>query len=340
MGFAANPRHRPRVQAFLKAEVTQTLLPKFEHGNSHSGTFALKLICCHLCGYSAWKVALDRLLASGFACELEEALQAAIEQREYPVGTGVRPLVPKLAHLFRRLAECGFSRHQSPRLAALLVAAVQRAQDLSLVGMEGYISSDSIEIPVAASRSLAALFEATAADSPFKLDAFKRAAGLRDEDQDDVESCAIDRVGIMIKFGIEDIGEGSESDAEEAIGTQTVADEGMLSHPTLSQATLNALMYRELGPEDYEILSQLDEGVARRPSPTEMLEGVRTLPEYVVDGMDVGDRCAVCLEAYAAGDVVKRLQCSHLFHSECRRCGWCTRRTVAPFVLPSCLMLK
>ncbi|CAJ1332231.1 unnamed protein product [Effrenium voratum] len=79
------------------------------------------------------------------------------------------------------------------------------------------------------------------------------------------------------------------------------------------------LQYREVTPEDYELLCLLDEGLPKK----------NTLPEALVQGLplvpasDLSSKCCqVCL--LDLGDCkVPQLPCGHAFHFECA-CKWLT----------------
>lgn len=81
----------------------------------------------------------------------------------------------------------------------------------------------------------------------------------------------------------------------------------------LTPMEANSLLFRELTPEDYELLLRLDEGVAK---PTASTEACRRLPAAApVDFM--GGNCTVCQAPFDEHDSVSRLPCGHLFHQDC-----------------------
>ena len=76
------------------------------------------------------------------------------------------------------------------------------------------------------------------------------------------------------------------------------------------------LQHREVTPEDYEILLQLDDSVGPRTVDLDLLERFRT--DHVTAGdAEILQACAVCLEAYSVGQLRKFLPCGHNFHGGC-----------------------
>mmetsp|Transcript_1792 Transcript_1792/g.3957 ORF Transcript_1792/g.3957 Transcript_1792/m.3957 type:complete len:227 (-) Transcript_1792:83-763(-) len=81
----------------------------------------------------------------------------------------------------------------------------------------------------------------------------------------------------------------------------------------LLQSQVSDLLDRELTPNDYEMLLQLDESVAR---PTASRKSVESLTAACSEDF-LGETCAVCLHAFDSRDAVVVLQCKHLFHHGC-----------------------
>lgn len=116
---------------------------------------------------------------------------------------------------------------------------------------------------------------------------------------------------------------------EEAYGAPVLsaADLGM------DQETYNmlvALQLRDIRPEDYGVLSALDEAVEKPKLEEGKLAG---FPTAVVEIGDDGkliardklgaahilpvNPCLVCYEEFEAGESIKRITCGHTFHREC-----------------------
>lgn len=74
------------------------------------------------------------------------------------------------------------------------------------------------------------------------------------------------------------------------------------------------LQYRDLRPEDFDLLSKLDEGVPRRG--TAPLSLVERLPRVRSRACGSAE-CGVCLSAFATDVEVVQLPCRHAFHAEC-----------------------
>lgn len=92
-----------------------------------------------------------------------------------------------------------------------------------------------------------------------------------------------------------------------------VIDLSRLARPKHSaeMKNLEAMAYRELGPEDYALLSQLDEAVEK---PKHALNLAR-FPLAVLDRSQPD--CAVCLDRFSLGEMAMRTDCGHLFHAAC-----------------------
>ncbi|KAK6190912.1 hypothetical protein SNE40_002678 [Patella caerulea] len=90
------------------------------------------------------------------------------------------------------------------------------------------------------------------------------------------------------------------------------------NNPTSFEANVLSLLinlqHRELTPEDYEILSMLDESVAPKTVSSNHLTSFKT--EKVSDSF-TNKMCSICMEMYTLGQTVKYLPCGHEFHDHC-----------------------
>lgn len=74
------------------------------------------------------------------------------------------------------------------------------------------------------------------------------------------------------------------------------------------------LLFRDITPEDYDLLLRLDESVRRRSASRKSVDALPRVQSKKV----VGEVCTVCLEGFRLGDVVLSLPaCKHNFHQEC-----------------------
>lgn len=93
----------------------------------------------------------------------------------------------------------------------------------------------------------------------------------------------------------------------------------------LLPSQVSELLDRDITPDDYEMLLQLDEVLER---PTASKATVESL-SLVDSEAFLGKSCAVCLLAFEQEDGVATLQCKHLFHHHCiskwllERCRFC-----------------
>jgi hypothetical protein len=86
----------------------------------------------------------------------------------------------------------------------------------------------------------------------------------------------------------------------------------------LTQREFHDLLFREITPEDYEMLLRLDATVAK-PSAAAADAVVATVEKLpLLSEEDFKDSsCAVCLTMFEVGDEVPLLPCQHHFHRSC-----------------------
>lgn len=93
---------------------------------------------------------------------------------------------------------------------------------------------------------------------------------------------------------------------------------GALDGCGLTQAEIRSLCSRDITPEDYDMLLQLDDGVSKNPSG--LLDAVECerLPRPHSASSYEGKECAVCLAELSKNDDMCVLQCcQHVFHKQC-----------------------
>jgi len=88
----------------------------------------------------------------------------------------------------------------------------------------------------------------------------------------------------------------------------------------LTQRELSELLFREITPEDYDLLCRLD---ASKVAPADAASSAKqaasameNLPK-VSEEILIGESCMVCLTPFEAGDDVPSLPCKHHFHLGC-----------------------
>lgn len=87
------------------------------------------------------------------------------------------------------------------------------------------------------------------------------------------------------------------------------------------------LLFRELTPEDYEMLCRLDERVEKKPNDSNA--SLEKLVEVSGDEL-IGEQCTVCLTDFEAGDEAAQLPCGHIFHRACIKKWLSECRTACP----------
>lgn len=88
----------------------------------------------------------------------------------------------------------------------------------------------------------------------------------------------------------------------------------------LSQRELSELLFREITPEDYELLCRLDAAAAKPAdavaSAKKAASAMEALPRVSEEDF-MGGSCMVCLAHFEVSDVVPLLPCKHHFHQAC-----------------------
>ena len=81
------------------------------------------------------------------------------------------------------------------------------------------------------------------------------------------------------------------------------------------------LQYREITPEDYDLLLTLSAHEQQRETldseSVHKIGGEEVLQSVPVDCNGDAEVCAICLACLQPADVVRKLPCSHVFHKEC-----------------------
>eukprot|EP00929_Paragymnodinium_shiwhaense_P000891 TRINITY_DN101098_c0_g1_i1.p1 TRINITY_DN101098_c0_g1~~TRINITY_DN101098_c0_g1_i1.p1 ORF type:complete len:576 (+),score=112.48 TRINITY_DN101098_c0_g1_i1:235-1962(+) len=99
----------------------------------------------------------------------------------------------------------------------------------------------------------------------------------------------------------------------------------------LTNSQLSELLFRDLTPEDYDLLLLLDEASsAPAASSSEKKERVEKSMSRVSVEACLGETCTVCLLAFEENDIVAKLPCQHHFHRECISKWLTERRSACP----------
>eukprot|EP00928_Gymnodinium_smaydae_P013951 TRINITY_DN15056_c0_g1_i1.p1 TRINITY_DN15056_c0_g1~~TRINITY_DN15056_c0_g1_i1.p1 ORF type:complete len:155 (-),score=25.51 TRINITY_DN15056_c0_g1_i1:175-639(-) len=80
----------------------------------------------------------------------------------------------------------------------------------------------------------------------------------------------------------------------------------------LFPSQVSDLLDRDITPEDYELLLQLDEKIAAKVLSKAEFDKLTTVRKDFE-----GSTCSVCLVAFTHSDAVAALKCGHFFHREC-----------------------
>eukprot|EP00930_Biecheleria_cincta_P001350 TRINITY_DN102486_c0_g1_i1.p1 TRINITY_DN102486_c0_g1~~TRINITY_DN102486_c0_g1_i1.p1 ORF type:complete len:199 (+),score=21.81 TRINITY_DN102486_c0_g1_i1:93-689(+) len=90
---------------------------------------------------------------------------------------------------------------------------------------------------------------------------------------------------------------------------------GIMVAPTRQHsAEVFRLQYRELSPDDYELLCLLDEAVPNRSTTPASL--VTQLPRMPASDSGTAE-CLICLSKFKPSDAATHLPCGHAFHQDC-----------------------
>ena len=96
--------------------------------------------------------------------------------------------------------------------------------------------------------------------------------------------------------------------------------ENALDDSHLSKGSANilsnfvSLQHRDLSPEDYDLLLQLDELVEKKTISLEKLQSFKT---FLATATNIGEMCTICMDQYEEEQKLKVLPCEHYFHLAC-----------------------
>lgn len=94
----------------------------------------------------------------------------------------------------------------------------------------------------------------------------------------------------------------------------------------LLPSQISDLLFREITPEDYDLLLQLDENIVK---PTAKRASVESLPLASREQFK-GGSCLICLSTFERSDKVTALPCQHLFHRSCIEKWLLERKNACP----------
>jgi E3 ubiquitin-protein ligase ZSWIM2 len=92
------------------------------------------------------------------------------------------------------------------------------------------------------------------------------------------------------------------------------------------------LMHRELGPEDYESLLRLDDGVGPAAGSVLSMSDLARFRRVHWSSAEDYEECAICMESFVPDDNCLKLTttCSHIFHTTCAVRWFTESRAVCP----------
>lgn len=105
-----------------------------------------------------------------------------------------------------------------------------------------------------------------------------------------------------------------EQDVAAAIQASLAVDSNVAGGLTMAQ--IAELLTRDLSPNDYEMLLQLDEAVQKKTLSTETINKLCPQRSMNVD-QDAGGKCTICQCEYESGETLQSTPCAHTFHSDC-----------------------
>ena len=88
------------------------------------------------------------------------------------------------------------------------------------------------------------------------------------------------------------------------------------------------LQRREITPEDFDLLLQLDSSVTPKTVGKSVVDNLK-IDKYMKES-DVVEQCTICMEEYKDGSMRKYLPCGHAFHSQCIGTWLTTSSTSCP----------
>ena len=97
----------------------------------------------------------------------------------------------------------------------------------------------------------------------------------------------------------------------------------------LTRRQVQELQTRDITPDDFQLLLELDEKVAKKTLDEERLDAIAKRATF--GESDEAAECGVCLGDLEVDDAIVRLPCNHVFHDECIT-KWLTEfNTTCPF---------
>mmetsp|Transcript_6073 Transcript_6073/g.9440 ORF Transcript_6073/g.9440 Transcript_6073/m.9440 type:complete len:232 (-) Transcript_6073:98-793(-) len=143
---------------------------------------------------------------------------------------------------------------------------------------------------------------------------------LTGQDPDDVSTPIAERsslLGVSRQTGRSSsntagLPQGQRSERTDLQGLPSYSAASSGSCPSFSHFMLQ---YRDLRPEDFDLLCKLDDGIpGRGTSPQDVVD---KLPRMKASDCCSADACRVCLGKFESDTSVIQLPCQHAFHAEC-----------------------